>query len=51
MRLRERQRRPEVNIDDLLPRFLADGHAADRPVDWAEPEDLERLFPVPGGPP
>jgi RNA polymerase sigma-70 factor, ECF subfamily len=40
-RLRRRKRRPEVSIDDYLPRFQDDGHHAARPVvDWSN--DLER---------
>jgi RNA polymerase sigma-70 factor (ECF subfamily) len=39
-RLRRRQRRPEVLIDDYMPRFWDDGHHAVRPVvDWSS--DLE----------
>ena len=39
-RLRRRKRRPEVSIDDYLPRFGDDGHHAVRPVvDWST--DLE----------
>lgn len=39
MRLRSRQRRPEEPIEDLLPRFLEDGHQESRAVDWSEPVD------------
>jgi RNA polymerase sigma-70 factor (ECF subfamily) len=39
MRLRSRQRRPEESIDDLLPRFLKDGHQEVPAVDWSEPID------------
>lgn len=38
-RLRRRTRRPEVLIDDFLPRFLEDGHHAQPVVDWST--DLE----------
>src|SRR5215472_7386962 len=31
MKLRTRRRKPEQSIDDLLPRFLQDGHQADPP--------------------
>lgn len=40
-RLRRRTRRPEVSMDDYLPRFRDDGHHLVRPVvDWSQ--DLER---------
>jgi RNA polymerase sigma-70 factor (ECF subfamily) len=40
-RLRYRKRRPEVLIDDFLPKFRDDGHHLERPVvDWSQ--DLER---------
>jgi RNA polymerase sigma-70 factor (ECF subfamily) len=35
MRLRSRRRRPEEPIEDLLPRFQADGHQVDHPTpEW-----------------
>jgi RNA polymerase sigma-70 factor (ECF subfamily) len=34
MRMRTRRRRPETPIDDLLPRFLEDGHHAEPPAAW-----------------
>jgi len=34
MKLRSRRRHPEEPIDDLLPRFLEDGHAAVPSVPW-----------------
>ncbi len=34
MKLRAKRRRPETLIDDLLPKFLADGHQAEPAVDW-----------------
>jgi len=40
MRLRQQRRRPEVPIDDLLPRFLEDGHAADPAQEWKLPLDV-----------
>lgn len=41
MRLRTRRRRPEASIDELLPRFLEDGHHADPDWTWsASAEDL-----------
>jgi RNA polymerase sigma-70 factor (ECF subfamily) len=44
MRLRTRRRRPEDPIEDLLPRFLEDGHFAAAPAPWRERGDalLER---------
>ena len=35
MRLRSKKRRPEESIEDLLPGFKDDGHAAIDPVDWS----------------
>lgn len=35
MRLRSRRRRPEGSIEDLLPRFLEDGHHAAKVEDWS----------------
>lgn len=41
MRLRTRRRRPEASIEELLPRFLEDGHHADPDWGWsASAEDL-----------
>jgi RNA polymerase sigma-70 factor (ECF subfamily) len=34
MKLRRRQRKPERSIEDLLPKFQADGHHADPVVAW-----------------
>ncbi|HET6202987.1 MAG TPA: sigma-70 family RNA polymerase sigma factor [Planctomycetota bacterium] len=45
MKLRSRRRKPEESIDDLLPTFREDGHAADHPVPgWrtSAEENLER---------
>lgn len=40
MKLRAKRRRPETLIDDLLPKFLADGHQAEPAVDWGlTPDD------------
>lgn len=39
MKLRSRRRRHEEAIDDLLPKFLADGHHAEQFRSWAEPVD------------
>lgn len=36
MKLRTRKRRPEEPIEDLLPRFLEDGHHASHPAEWRE---------------
>ena len=47
--LRNRQRRPEDAIEDLLPRFLEDGHHQERFATWPEMEsaiDRERLSGV-----
>jgi RNA polymerase sigma-70 factor (ECF subfamily) len=41
-RLRARGAQPEVGIDDLLPRFLPDGHAAEPSVPWRADAALER---------
>lgn len=40
MKLRTQRRRPESLIDDLLPKFLADGHQADPAVDWQAEADV-----------
>lgn len=39
MKLRTRRRKPERNIDELLPRFLHDGHQSSPPSDWSEAAD------------
>ena len=39
MKLRTRRRKPEQSIDELLPRFLTDGHQADPPSDWGQAAD------------
>jgi RNA polymerase sigma-70 factor (ECF subfamily) len=36
MKLRTRRRKPEESIEDYLPRFLEDGHAAEPPVLWQD---------------
>jgi RNA polymerase sigma-70 factor (ECF subfamily) len=41
-RIRKARRRPEEPIEDLLPRFLPDGHHANHFPAWTEPPD-ERL--------
>ena len=38
-RLRARQRRPEASIEDLLPRFLPDGHHTERFAAWTDAID------------
>jgi RNA polymerase sigma-70 factor (ECF subfamily) len=42
--MRARERRHEDSIDDLLPRFLPDGHHAERFAVWPEPieEQIDR---------
>src|SRR5262249_36256773 len=35
-KLRRQLRKPERSIDDLLPKYLADGHQADPAVEWRE---------------
>jgi RNA polymerase sigma-70 factor (ECF subfamily) len=42
MRLRNRARRDEVSIDELLPRF-EDGQHVDEPREWRSPEALDAL--------
>lgn len=42
MRLRSRKRRPEESIDDLLPAFQDNGHAAVEPRDWS-PSALQQV--------
>lgn len=36
MKLRERRRRPQESIDDLLPAFDADGHHTTAPREWSD---------------
>jgi RNA polymerase sigma-70 factor, ECF subfamily len=36
MKLRERRRKPQESIDDLLPAFTADGHHASEPREWSD---------------
>ena len=36
MKLRERRRKPEEPIDDLLPTFVADGHQATASGEWSD---------------
>jgi RNA polymerase sigma-70 factor (ECF subfamily) len=41
MKMRARRRRPEESIDDMLPRFVEDGHWEESPRRWnASPEEL-----------
>ena len=44
MKLRTRRRHPEEDLDELLPRFQADGHQLEPSVEWAVSADemLER---------
>jgi RNA polymerase sigma-70 factor (ECF subfamily) len=39
MKLRTRRRKPEALIDDLLPKFLDDGHQMQPAVDWQDTAD------------
>ena len=39
MKLRRRRRKPELAIEDLLPRFLADGHQVHSSSEWSLPAD------------
>ena len=39
MKIRTRRRKPEEPLDDLLPRFLEDGHHADPGPAWKEPTE------------
>jgi RNA polymerase sigma-70 factor (ECF subfamily) len=45
MKLRTRRRKPEESIEDLLPRFLEDGHQAEPAVLWKDSavESVERI--------
>ncbi len=43
MRLRNRTRRPEISIDELLPKFVEDGQHIDEPREWRSPEPLDAL--------
>jgi len=43
MKLRTRSRRPEVSIDELLPKFYEDGHHVDEPAEWKSPSQLAAL--------
>jgi RNA polymerase sigma-70 factor (ECF subfamily) len=40
MKLRTRRRKPEESLDDLLPKFLEDGHRADPGPEGNEPTDV-----------
>lgn len=42
MKLRSRRSRPECSIEDLTPKFNADGHHVDPPCPWSE-EAVRRL--------
>jgi RNA polymerase sigma-70 factor (ECF subfamily) len=39
-RLRTRRRRPEDSLDDLLPRFMPNGHHVEHFTAWTEPADV-----------
>jgi RNA polymerase sigma-70 factor (ECF subfamily) len=36
MKLRERRRKPQESIDDLLPTFAADGHQTTESREWSD---------------
>ncbi len=40
MKIRTRSRRPEESIEDMLPRFLEDGHHAEPTSDWGSASAL-----------
>lgn len=40
MKIRTRSRRPEESIEDMLPRFLEDGHHAEPTSDWGSANRL-----------
>lgn len=40
MKIRSRKCRPEIAIDDLMPRFSEDGHHIDPPCPWTEDTDV-----------
>lgn len=40
MKLRTRRRKPEESIDELLPKFLQDGHRANPGSDWKEAAEV-----------
>jgi RNA polymerase sigma-70 factor, ECF subfamily len=40
MKIRTRSRRPEESIEDMLPRFLEDGHHAEPTSDWGSASTL-----------
>lgn len=39
-KLRARRRRPETSIEELMPRFLEDGHHAECAQPWLAPDEL-----------
>ncbi len=39
-RLRARRRRPEISIEELMPRFLEDGHHAENAQPWVGADEL-----------
>jgi len=43
MKLRSRRRRPEDPIDDLLPKYLDDGHPAQPAVPWKSLSDAQLI--------
>jgi RNA polymerase sigma-70 factor, ECF subfamily len=43
MKLRTQSRRPEDSIEDLLPKFLEDGHHVEQFSEWSLPADARML--------
>ena len=43
MKLRTRGRRPEDSIDDLLPKFIEDGHHVEQFSEWSLPADARMV--------
>jgi RNA polymerase sigma-70 factor (ECF subfamily) len=43
MKLRTRGRRPEDSIEDLLPKFVEDGHHVEQFSEWSLPADAKML--------
>lgn len=43
MKLRSRGRRPEESIEDLMPRFMDDGHHVEQFSAWTQPADARMM--------
>lgn len=43
MKLRRRRRRPEDSIEDLLPKFIEDGHHVEQFSEWSLPADVRMV--------